>query len=229
MIAPDLIGRGESSFLGKDTAYSLRAYIACVEAAARFQKPQACHLGTSWGGIILLAWLGAMGWPSRGVVLNDVPLKADPVVQGFRDLLQADAYREFESQIAAEEYLIASRNMEFLEGATRQRFLRNRVMQVGRIWRMRYDPAIIANFGMAVNFSLVRTLMAVPVPALLVSGERSPYARDPDLPIIAAANPRVQLLSGLDDPHPPSLRKLPQVLALAGFFGQCFGDVRVLV
>lgn len=228
VIAPDLFGRGASSFLGDDKAYSLRTYIACVAAAAQFQKPQACHLGTSWGGIILLAWLGAAGWPSRGIVLNDVPLKAGPVVQGYRDLLQADAYRQFDSKAAAEEYLIVSRNMEFLEGAARARYLQNRVMQLNGTWRMRYDPATVSNFGMAVNFSLVRTLSELTVPTLLAVGERSPYAADPDLALISAINPAVQLLTGMDDPHPLSLRKLPQILALAGFFGQCFGDIRVM-
>lgn len=229
VIAPDLIGRGASSFLGDDKAYSLRAYIACVAAAARFQKPQACHLGTSWGGIILLAWLGAAGWPSRGVVLNDVPLQSSPAVQGFREALEAEAFRAFDSLEEAGDYVIASRSMGFLEGALRQRFIQSRVMQVGGVWRMRYDPAVAAAYGMAVQFSLLRTLAAMPVPGLLAYGAQSPYAADPDLPGIVAENPRLQVLAGLDDPHPPSLMKLSQVLPVAGFFGQCFGAVRTLV
>jgi pimeloyl-ACP methyl ester carboxylesterase len=222
VIAPDMIGRGESSFLGSDTAYSLRAYMACLTVAARFQKAEACHLGTSWGGLVLGAWLGATGWRSRGLVLNDIPLRSGPVVEQYRAALRSEAVASFASREEAARHLIESRRMEFLSGAQRERFVDSRVMQVGDRWRMRYDPAVAADYGMGLTFSLERMLIGAPIPILLAYGKDSLYADEPSLPAIVATNPRLQLLTGLDDPHPPSLMKLGQVLQLAGWFGQCF-------
>ncbi|MBA3910930.1 MAG: hypothetical protein C0524_13910 [Rhodobacter sp.] len=226
VIAPDMIGRGKSSFLGRDSAYSLRAYMACISVAAQFQKAEAAQLGTSWGGLILLAWLAATGWRSRGLVLNDVPLQSGPVVQGFRTALKEEALRAFPSFDAAAAHVIASRRMGFLDPAAQRRFAESRVMEIGGQWRMAYDPAVAAEYGMDVAFSMLRPLSQAPVPVLMAYGAESPYAADPDLPALAAANPRLQLLMGLDDPHPPSLMKLGQILQVAGWFGQCFAPPR---
>jgi len=221
VIAPDLIGRGKSTFLGQDSAYSLRAYMTCLGVAARFQKAEAAHLGTSWGGLILALWLSAGGWRSRGVVLNDVPLRSGPVVEGFRRALKDESLRVFASFEAAAAHVIATRSMGFLDAGAQRRFAESRVMAVDGVWRMAYDPAVAAEYGMEVAFSIHRMLAEAPVPVLLAYGEASPYAADPDLPALMAANRRLQLLTGLDDPHPPSLMKLGQILQVAGWFGQC--------
>lgn len=221
VIAPDLIGRGKSSFLGDDKAYSLRAYMACLTVAAQFQKPEAAHLGTSWGGLILALWLSAGGWRTRGVLLNDVPLQSGPVVQGFRSALRDEALRSFASFDAAAEHVIRTRSMGFLDADAQRRFAESRVMEVGGLWRMAYDPAVAADYG-DVAFSILRMLAGAPVPVLLAYGAESPYAADPDLPALLESNRNLHLLRGLDDPHPPSLMKLGQILQVAGWFGQCF-------
>lgn len=222
VIAPDMIGRGQSSFLGRDTAYSLHAYMACLTVAARFQKAEAAHLGTSWGGLILLAWLGGSGWKSRGVVLNDVPLQSGPVVQGFRAALRDESQQVFASFDAAADHVIRTRSMGFLDATARRRFAESRVMEVGGQWRMAYDPAVAADYGMEVAFSIHRALTRAPSPVLMTYGDQSPYATDPDLPDLVAANPHLHLLKGMDDPHPPSLMKLGQILQVSGWFNQCF-------
>ncbi len=222
VIAPDLIGRGQSSFLGRDTAYSMHAYMACLTVASRLQKAEAAHLGTAWGGLILLAWLAGNGWKSRGVVLNDVPLQSGPLVQGVRAALRAESQQIFASFDAAAEHVIRTRGMGFLDDAAQRRFAESHLMAVGGKWRMAYDPAVAADFGMEVAFSIQRMLTQAPVPVLMTYGDQSPYATDPDLPGVVAANPRLHLLLGLDDPYPPSLMKLGQILQLSGWFSQCF-------
>ncbi len=223
VIAPDMIGRGDSAFLGTPEAYSLRAYLVCLTAAAGLQKPLAAQIGTSWGGILMLTWLSTRAFASRGLVLNDVPLRSGPVVQGFRTALREESLRGFPSFEAAAEHVIASRSMEFLTGTARQRFLESRILKVGEVWRMRYDPAVAADYGMDVAFSLLRPLLQAPIPVLMAYGRRSPYGRDPDLPTIAAANPNIRLMPGLDDPHPPSLMKPDQVAQVAGWLSATLG------
>ena len=226
VIAPDMIGRGQSSFLGRDTAYTLRSYMTCLTVAARLQKPDACHLGTSWGGLLLLPWLAGGGSKSRGLVLNDVPVKSGPTVQGYRTALQAEAAMSFPSFKAAADHVITSRSMGFLTGPARQRFVESRVMQIGPVWRMRYDPAVAADYGLEVGFSLHRTLALAKMPVLMAYGADSPYATEPDLQTIAASNPRIRLLLGLDDPHPPSLMKSDQIAQIADWFATCFAAPR---
>ena len=166
VIAPDMIGRGQSSFLGRDTAYSLRAYMACLTVAARFQKAETAHLGTSWGGLIMLSWLAAAGWRTRGLVLNDVPLKSGPVVQGFRAALRDESLQAFASFDAAVEHVIRTRSMDFLDEAAKLRFASSRVMEVAGQWRMAYDPAVAADYGLEVAFSIHRALLQAKSPVL---------------------------------------------------------------
>jgi pimeloyl-ACP methyl ester carboxylesterase len=223
VIAPDIIGRGQSSFIGQPEAYTLRNYIACIAAAARFTKPQSCHLGTSWGGIILVAYLASCNWRTHGVVLNDIPIESDADLKNFRSLLAEESSRSFESREEAADYLLSSRALGFLEGERREKLLDSRLMQIGDGWRMRYDPAVAAPFSNNNEFSLVRTLTALARPVLMTFGTESPYAVNAKVDDIAAANPNITILKGLDDPHPPSLMKTSQILQVSGFLAQCFG------
>ncbi len=228
VIAPDLIGRGDSSFIGHPEAYTLRNYIACIAAATRYSKPQSCHLGTSWGGIILVGYLASCNWRTSGVVLNDVAIESDAALKNFRRLLAEESLRSFDSRKDAADYLVESRSMAFLEPDRRERFLDSRLMQVGDYWRLRYDPAVAAPFSNDTEFSLIRTLKSVTFPTLMTFGSDSPYFANPKNDEIANANPNITLLPGLDDPHPPSLMKTSQILQVAGFLSQCFARAPAL-
>jgi len=223
VIAPDIIGRGQSSFLGADQAYTLRNYIACISAAARFVKGKVCHLGTSWGGIVLLGYLATTGWRSQGLILNDIPLSSDANLENFRALLREEAIKSFGTREEAGEYVISSRSLDFLSEAHKKRLIDSRVMALGDSWRMRYDPAVAAPFSNSGTFSVVQTLQILHMPTLMTFGTHSPYVSNPELDLIARTNPNVAVLRDLDDPHPPSLMKISQILQVAGFLSQCFG------
>jgi pimeloyl-ACP methyl ester carboxylesterase len=221
VIAPDIIGRGQSTFIGQPEAYTLRNYIACIAATQRFAKPRSCHLGTSWGGIILVAYLASCNWRTEGAVLNDIPIESDADLKNFRSLLAEEATRSFDTREAAGEYLLSSRALGFLEGERRERLFESRLMPIGDGWRMRYDPAVVDTFSNRGEFSLVRTLAAVTRPVLMTFGSESPYAVNAKVDAVAAANSNITVLKGLDDPHPPSLMKTSQILQISGFLAQC--------
>lgn len=221
LIAPDIIGRGESSFLGDEGLYNLRNYVACIDATSKFEKANKFHLGTSWGGVILLIYLATRKIKSKGLILNDIPIDSDENLKRFRALLADEAKKFFTSREEAEEYLISSRSMGFLNGADRDAFLQSRLMKVGDTWRMKYDPAIVGNFGNRGEFSLYNILAELTVPTLMTFGEESPYAGSPRLSELQAANSNITIVKNMDDPHPPSLMKLNQILQVAGFLAQC--------
>lgn len=220
VVAPDIIGRGQSSFLGQERLYSLRAYIACMEAAAQGLTGPVCHLGSSWGGVILLGYLASRGWASEGLILNDVPLESDASLKEFRAFLGREAMQEFPDREAALAHVTETRGLGFLAQAEREEVAGARIMQIGGKWRMRYDPAVAGPRQSRTEFSLKRTLVALRVPTLMAFGSRSPYATSPMLADISA-NPAITMVADLDDGHPPSLMKPAQVLTLAGFLAQC--------
>jgi len=220
VIAPDMIGRGKSSFLGDPDAYTVRSYVTCIEATSQFEKPEKYHLGTSWGGVILLAYLASTRWTSRGIVLNDVFLESDEAVTELRSLIADEAMRAFPDRNAAASHVLATRNLGFLDGERRDAFLDNLLMQVGDAWRVRYDPAVTAHFDRRPTFSLLSMMSQLPVPTLLAYGKDSPYANSPHLETLTKINPRLTVLNNLDDGHPPSLMKPAQVLQIAGFLAQ---------
>ncbi len=222
VIAPDIIGRGRSSFIGQPEAYTLRNYIACIAATARFAKPLSCHLGTSWGGIILVAYLAWCNWRTHGAVLNDIPIESDGDLKNFRRLLAEESTRTFDTREEAGAYLISSRALGFLDAARRERLFDSRLMPIDGGWRMRYDPAVAASFSNRGAFSLIRTLSTISKPVLMTFGTKSPYAVNPKVDEIAASNPNITILKDLDDPHPPSLMKTSQILQISGFLSQCF-------
>jgi hypothetical protein len=69
----------------------------------------------------------------------------------------------------------------------------------------------------------VEALKRLRMPTLMLFGNQSPYVTHPELDGIPTANPNVTVLRDLDDPHPPSLMKVPQILQVTGFLSQCFG------
>lgn len=221
VIAPDLIGRGKSSFLGHEAAYSAQAYLACISAAAELQKPLAGHLGTSWGGVLLTTWLAALGWPSRGAVLNDLPLRSGPDLSAFRTVIQTEAKLRFESFAEAEAQVIGTRGVGYLDRDAQRRFAEGRIMEFDGQWRMAYDPAAASDFGLDVSYSLLPRLAKASAPVLLTYGKDSAFAQDPELVTLVAANPRLHLVKDMDDERPPKLMKLGQALQVAGWFGLC--------
>ncbi len=220
VVAPDIVGRGQSSFLGDPKLYGLRTYIRCLTALTQFGRAKNYHLGTSWGGAILLAYLASSGWNTSGLVLNDIPLKSDTNLKAFRAFLAEEAKTDFSSREAAADHILKTRSMEFLTGEEREKFIQSRTMAVGDVWRLRYDPSTTAAFGSRSSFSFEKMLKEIDHSVLMTFGNKSPYVDRPALADLTKTNKNLQVIMDMDDPHPPSLMKLGQILQIAGFLAQ---------
>lgn len=221
VIAPDMFGRGQSTFLSDPRRYTLRTQLLALNLTKRYQLPANCFLGTSWGGLMALAHVASLNWNTHGVILNDCSIKADQTVEYFRDKLAVEAEMIFTSREEAEAHVLETRSMGFLQGNMRNRFLDSRVRQVVDGWRMNYDVALAETLRANNPFSVVDLLKNAPTPILMNFGTESPYASGPLNDEIAVANPNITLIKSMSAPHPPSLMKPEEILTIAGFLGRC--------
>ena len=220
VIAPDMFGRGLSSFFGIPDAYKLRIQLTAIAVTKRYQKEKNCHLGTSWGGLMMLSHLVTQNWPTSGLILNDCPIDSNIIPKDHYQKLKIESTRIFPSWNQAEEYVLTSRKRHFLTGSWKDRFVASRLRKVDDGWRMNYDPALKETLSMK-QFSIKKLLSDAPKPVLMNFGKDSPYANDPRNVEIAKANKNVTVLNNMSDIHPPSLMRPDQILTISGYLGQC--------
>ncbi len=223
VIAPDMFGRGDSTFFNDLSHYTLRSYLLAIAATEPYQKPNNCILGTSWGGLLALAYIATIRWRIKGVVLNDCPVEMNNDVRATYAFLCHEATRSFATQQEAADYLLTSRSMETLNSELQEKFLTRRLAQQhdGK-WRLNYDPNMAVALRANSDFSVEEMLKRATRPVLMNFGKQSPYAHDPLNEEIANANPKIQLLRAMQAPHPPSLMKPDEIEAIADFLMACF-------
>jgi pimeloyl-ACP methyl ester carboxylesterase len=222
VIAPDLFGRGESTFFKDLRYYHLANQLLPLREARRMAAGPICYLGTSLGGILATAYLQRRRWRSAGLFLNDVSIAANDELRAFQDKLIEESKRTFDSREEAAEFVLQSRAMTYLKGDWREEFIDGRLMQTDDKWRLRIDPVLAEGLLRRSSFSIEGMLKKAPIPVLMAFGENSPFIHDPLNEKLAAANPNIALLKLADDPHPPALIKQDQVSAVADFLARCF-------
>ena len=222
VIAPDMFGRGQSTFFGRPEAYNLQNQMIAIAVTKRYQKEKTCHLGSSWGALLMLLHVATQNWMTSGLILNDCPISNDANTNRIGKFLTAEATRIFSTWNEAEEYVLKSRRMHFLTGSWKNRYVASMLRKVDDGWRMNYDPSVIGNL-VEKEYSCERLLKEAPKPVLLNFGSDSCYANDPRLIKITRKNPNITFLNSMTEAHPPSLMKPDQILTIAGYLGQCMG------
>ena len=223
VIAPDMFGHGNSTFFLDAKSYTLRTQLLALAITKRYQMPNNCFLGTSWGGLMTLAYIASIGWNTKGVILNDCPIQTNFIVQEFRAQLAEEVVQVFETRQEAAQYILSSRAMNFLNEPWRARFIESRILNVADKWRLNCDPALADASSTNAPFSFEELLKKAPCPVLMNFGTQSPYVVDPLNDEIAQANPNITLLKSMSDPHPPSLMKIDQIFTIGGFLARCLG------
>jgi pimeloyl-ACP methyl ester carboxylesterase len=229
VVAPDLMGRGNSSFLGPDADYGAPTVFVCLAALDRYRLGCNLHLASGWSGILMTAYLASAGWPTGGVILNDVPLAESAEVVARRAALQAMVWQSFGNQAAAVDGLLEPRGLGSVAGADRLALIDRMLMQVDGVWRLRQDPATAQSFAVPKPFDLSGLLCKAPCPLLLLYGTDSPFTaprRISDLSSVRAAPTDSETLDGASPPPLASpqqigrlrhhLRRLVQGVSRAG-------------
>jgi len=218
VIAPDLVGRGKSTFLRDPAMYTIETNMRCLQALSRYAGKVNHFIGTSWGGAILMFFLYFSGVKPDKLILNDVGLSSTTGVERALDFLRADSVAEFETIEAARDYVRRSRHYlgPFPEEMWKN-YLDNKVIYQDGKYRLAYDPATTQNFLSSKPYDLFPLLEKLSVPTLLLFGAESRCYDEAKVAGLMARHPGVSCIPNLRAGHHPSLMTYEQALPVLGF------------
>jgi pimeloyl-ACP methyl ester carboxylesterase len=225
VVAPDVVGRGQSDWLADPAGYGVPTYLAdTVTLLARLNATQLDWVGTSMGGLIGLALASLPGAPVRRLVLNDVgPVIQFEALQRIGEYLGQPAHWVSLDE-AADALWAISRSFG---PHTREQWLtltRPQLKPDGAGFKPHYDPAIAVPFR-AVTAEAVaagqagawKAYDALRCETLLLRGAQSDLlARDTALEM-TQRGPRARLVEFEGVGHAPTLVQPDQVAVVRDF------------
>ncbi len=232
VIAPDFLGRGQSTWTGSPASYHFPQYLQDMTAliaalhdnsthqAPRAVKPGVHWLGTSMGGIAGMLLAAMPGSPLRSLLLNDV----GPVL-GKAGLQRIMAYVgtpvQFSSFEQAREAVINnSATFGPHSDAEWTYFVRHYVKEAadGK-WIFNFDPAISIAFKQSSEpIDLWAYYDAIRCPTMIFRGSESDLFERATAQAMTQRGPRAALLEFESVGHAPTLIPAHQVEAVKQFF-----------
>lgn len=220
VVCPDVVGRGQSSWLPVKAGYQLPTYVAdMVTLIARLDVETVHWVGTSMGGLIGMVLASLPDNPIRRLVLNDVGpvLPAESLLRIGQYVGQAPVFSSYE---AAEAYIRAvSAPFGRLTDAQWRHLTEPSVKQVDGGWAMRYDPAIGDAFRdpQMADVDLWPIYEAIGCPTLVLRGADSDLLRPDTACQMAARGPRARVVEIPDVGHAPTLMDPAQITPIRDF------------
>ncbi len=229
VVCPDVVGRGQSSWLADPKAYGIPTYVAdMVTLVARLGVEQVDWVGNSMGGLIAIALASLPGTPIRRLVLNDVgPVVEPKFVQRLSSYLGLPAHWKTVEE-AADALLAISQGFgphtheQWLALTKHQ--LTPQVMNGVAGFKPHYDPAIavpvramtpeIAAAGQAMLWHMYDRIQS---PTLLLRGAQSDVLLPGTAQAMTERGPRarVQVFEGVG--HAPTLVQADQRAVVRDF------------
>jgi pimeloyl-ACP methyl ester carboxylesterase len=218
VIAPDLIGRGESTFFHDPDVYTIEAFLRCLQALSQFADKVNYFIGSSWGGAILMYFLYLARVKADKLILNDVSFRPTETLPALRDFLRKEAVTQFDTLEEARAHVSNSRTyLGPMAEEQWEAYLQNKIIQSNGKYRLSYDPAIAENFLTERHFDLFPLLEKIDGPTLLLYGAES-HCYDPArITDLIARHPRFSCIPNLQAGHHPSLMTYEQALLVLGF------------
>jgi pimeloyl-ACP methyl ester carboxylesterase len=225
VVAPDVVGRGQSDWLADPTGYQLPAYAAdMVTLIARLNVPSVSWVGTSMGGLIGLGLAALPHSPIQRLVLNDV----GPTIQP-EAVARIGSYlglpMRWSSLEEAADYML-SISAGFGQHSREQWLALTRPMLKpdGDGFKPHYDPNIAVPFkamtpemAAAGEAALWKAYDAIRCPTLLLRGANSDLLTQDTALAMAQRGPKAQLREFADVGHAPMLVVPEQVNAVREF------------
>jgi pimeloyl-ACP methyl ester carboxylesterase len=220
VVAPDMIGRGVSTYFGDPAMYQLQSYLSCIGALSRYASEQNHFIGTSWGGALLLYFLCISRIAAKTVVLNDVGMRPNDTVGKAIDFIAQDVHQTFDTAEQAEAYVRKTRDYlgTFPETLWRD-YLKNKIRFSDRKYRLAYDPATLALHPeiLGTRYDLFPLLEKLEGRLLLLYGINSQCYEPETVADLMRRRPNISCIPDLKSGHPPSLMTYEQALMVAGF------------
>ncbi len=220
VIAPDIVGRGDSTYLGDPSMYTIETHVRCIQALSRYASKVNCFIGTSWGGAILMYFLYFARVQPQKLILNDVCLQYNDAVDDAKDFILNDSLMEFATEEEARAYVRRTRGYlgKFAEELWGP-YLDNKIKCQGGKYCLAYDPATTAHLRAPANpeYDLFPLLEKMTSRTLLLYGAESGFYDERRIADIMSRRPNISCVPKLDAGHPPSLMTDDQARLVLGF------------
>ena len=222
VICPDVVGRGDSSWLTDPMDYAVPTYTKhLLMLLARLELESVHWVGTSLGGLIGMAIAAMPGSPIGRLVLNEVgPVVSVAALQ--RMALYVGKWPPLPTMEAAEQYVRAVSAPFGPHTDAEWRFLTEHVVRRNSdgSLRMHYDPAIAAPFVAEPptrDIELWTFYDAIRCPTLVLRGEHSDMLERGTIAQMASRGPRAKVVEIAGVGHAPTLIHADQIAIVRDF------------
>ena len=222
VICPDVVGRGDSSWLTDPMDYAVPTYTKhLLMLLARLELESVHWVGTSLGGLIGMSIAAMPGSPIERMVLNEVgPVVSLPALQ--RIALYVGKWPPLPTIEAAERYVRAVSAPFGPHSDAEWRFLTEHVVRRnpdGSL-RMHYDPAIAAPLAAEPpkeDLVLWKFYDDIRCPTLVLRGEHSDMLTRDTAAQMAQRGPRAKVVEIAGVGHAPTLIHADQIAIVRDF------------
>jgi pimeloyl-ACP methyl ester carboxylesterase len=220
VLAYDVYGRGESSWLPRPELYDFPTYVGQAIALLTARGMTGVDwLGTSMGGLIGLALASSVPGLIRRLILNDVgPFIPTASLQGMRDAAVDPNF----SDMGVVEQVLRQRHADFgpIDDAGWRRMAETSVRpREGGGWRLHFDPAIYNGLKTSKPADVVLwdlwAKLPRDLPVLVLRGETSALLPRATALGMVASRPGVTLAEIPQCGHAPSLYPPDQIRVIA--------------
>lgn len=247
VICPDIVGRGLSDRLNDPLLYGVPQYLSdMVTLIAQLQPDRLQWVGTSLGGLIGLAYAGALAQASASqvlatpaqvqqplpetdlrldrIVLNDVgphlePAALDRIGQYVGDAMRFNSFEQAVDYVKLTAASFGPHTQEQWQHLTRYTYI-----QHGAHWVKHYDLGLAVAFnarGDAITAQgeqyLWQAYSSIFVPILIVRGQDSDLLSTATLEQMLAANSHARAIEFAGVGHAPTFMSVDQIVAVKEF------------
>ncbi len=221
VVCPDVVGRGDSDWLGDAAHYGYPQYLADAAALiARVDAPAVDWVGTSMGGLIGMFLAARANTPIRRLVLNDVgPFLPQAALERIAAYVGTDP--SFASIEAVETFMrVTYAPFGPLSDAQWRAMAEAGVRRLpDGCYGLAYDPAIAVPLTAAplTDIDLWAVWDAVGGPVLVLRGVRSDILLAETAREMTGRGPKAELIEVAEAGHAPALITPREIDAIAAF------------
>lgn len=224
VIAPDIVGRGQSDWLPDPSLYTLEQYINDMGILlAHLKAKQVDWLGTSLGGIIGMAIASQPASPIKRLILNDIGpvIKKEAIAYLATSLAETPHFKSLDELKGFLQQAYSA--MGQLDQAHWEHMVAHdhRITSEGKITR-NFDPKITQSVGTLINsdITLWDIWENIQCPVLILHGEESVILTPEICQDMLKRNPHASLKTFPGVGHTPSLIPEKQIDVVASWLTQ---------
>ncbi len=222
VLAVDVVGRGDSSWLADPAGYAGPTYAAHLTRWLQLLELDGVDwVGTSMGGLVGMALAASERPPMARLVLNDVgPFVPKAALEDIATYLAKKLRFASLDDVDAHLRKIHA-GFGPLTAAQWRRLAATSVVPDGDGWRLHYDPAIREPYAdlAAADIDLWELYDRITVPTLVLHGVDSPLLDRATCDAMAARGPRAEVRRFEGVGHAPALLADDQIEAVAAWLG----------